>query len=504
MGTAAAVVKPRRVLLPLLAATAAAALFGVVLGRVLPRGPVTTHAALLTMATCLLAGMVAGILGRTRWTVVPVVVGFASAFELVRLDAAGPTVDGVHLTSTYGVMAFVVGRGLLALIWLAPLAVGVILGAAVARRRVRAGAPRTSRRGFGWLLRTASTGVAILGLLLLAVGLARPASTDQIVGPDGHRLPGSVAELTTIQVDGHELTLMIRGRDADSPVLLFLAGGPGGSELGAMRRHATGLEDDFVVATFDQRGTGSSHDELEPVGTLTLDRAVADVLEVTDYLRTRFDEESVVLVGQSWGSTLGVLAAQERPELFRAFVGVGQMVSQSATDQIFYADTLDWARRQGDDGLVRELEAIGPPPYANILDYETALAYEHEVYPYDHSQNSEGEGGFSENLFVEEYTLLEQVHNLGAFLDVFSVMYPQLQEIDFRRDVPRLEVPVFLVQGRFEAAGRSRLAEEWFDLLQAPVKEMTILDTSGHRAIFEQPEEFQVVMRQLLERTETG
>ena len=41
----------------------------------------------------------------------------------------------------------------------------------------------------------------------------------------------------------------------------------------------------------------------------------------------------------------------------------------------------------------------------------------------------------SENLLVEEYTLLEQVHVLGAFMDVFSVLYPQLQDIDLMTDV---------------------------------------------------------------------
>jgi pimeloyl-ACP methyl ester carboxylesterase len=70
-------------------------------------------------------------------------------------------------------------------------------------------------------------------------------------------VPGSIAELTRVDVGDHELGLMLRGRSTDSPVLLFLAGGPGGTELGAMRRHSQALEDDFVVATLDQRGTGT-------------------------------------------------------------------------------------------------------------------------------------------------------------------------------------------------------------------------------------------------------
>ncbi|MDN5795888.1 MAG: alpha/beta hydrolase [Intrasporangium sp.] len=200
------------------------------------------------------------------------------------------------------------------------------------------------------------------------------------------------------------------------------------------------------------------------------------------------------MVGQSWGSTLGVLAVQDSPSLYRAFVGVGQMVSQRETDRIFHADSLAWARRAGDERLVGELTAIGAPPYPDILDYETALSHEKEVHPYDHGANSEGVGGFSENLFIEEYTLLEQVHSLGAFLDVFAALYPQLQDIDFRQSATRLDVPVYLVQGAFEARGRAALADQWFRLLEAPHKQRVVLDTSGHRPIFEQPEQFHDVM----------
>ena len=288
--------------------------------------------------------------------------------------------------------------------------------------------------------------------------------------------------------------MMIRGNSSDNPVLLFLAGGPGGTELGAMRRHLEALEQDFVVVTWDQRGTGKSYNELDPTSTLTLDRAVSDTVEVTNYLQNRFGKEKIYLVGQSWGSTLGVLALQQHPELYQAFVGVGQMVSQRETDRIFYRDTLAWARETGKSDLVATLTDIGPPPYASILDYEPLLSYEKDVYPYDHSGNSEGEGQMGENLFVEEYTLLEQIHIFGGVLDTFTFLYSQLQQIDFRDSATQLDVPVFLVQGRHEARGRAELANEWFAQLKAPSKKMLVLDTSGHRPLFEQPQQFHQVM----------
>jgi pimeloyl-ACP methyl ester carboxylesterase len=336
--------------------------------------------------------------------------------------------------------------------------------------------------------------VLALGLVAYSVALARPASTDALRGPDGEEIPGSITELTTESVNGRDLSMMIRGHDVDAPVLLFLAGGPGGSELGAMRNHLPELEEHFVVVTWDQRGTGKSYGALDPTSTYTLQSAIDDTIAVADLLRERFGDDRIHLLGQSWGSLLGILAVQQAPDRFEAYVGTGQMVSPLATDTIFWEDTLAWARAEGRDGLADDLESIGPPPYDRMLDYEIALSYEHDVYPYDHTPNSEGEGGFSENFFVEEYTLVEQVHLLGAFMDTFAVLYPRIQDVDFRESATELEVPVYFVQGAHEAEGRTEPFEEWFDVLDAPTKELRVLETSGHRPLFEQPDAFVDVM----------
>ena len=129
-----------------------------------------------------------------------------------------------------------------------------------------------------------------------------------------------------------------------------------------------------------------------------------------------------------------------------------------------------------------------------MLDYEPSLTNDAQVYPYDHTNNSEGAGGFSENLFVKEYTLMEQLHAFAGVFDVFTVMYPQLQGLDFRRDAVSLDVPVYLIEGRFEAPGRVGPAHQWFDLLDAPDKQLITFDTSGHRALFEQPGLFHQAM----------
>lgn len=456
-----------------------------------PRGPITTSQALTWMAIALGVGILAGLIMGNRWSVLITPVVFVAVFELARLSVAGPTVDGIHLSSLYGIIAFGTGRLVHGLLMLVPMLLGSVYGIWLA---ARLGNPvATTPRVIGWML----TGVATLAMVGMAGFIARPATTAPIVGADGEPLPGSIAELINVPIGSHDQVLMIRGRSSDNPVLLYLTGGPGGTDIGAMRRD-TGLEQEFVVVTWEQRGAGKSYAALDPLETLTLDQMVADTIELTNYLRNRFDEDKIYLVGNSWGTTLGVLAVQQHPELFHAYVGTGQMVSQRETDIMFYEDTLAWAERVGNAELVASLRQHGPPPYENLLFYEQSNTYEHEWNVYaDFDSNNE----MPAILFVPEYTVIDRINAFRGFFDSAFALYPQLQNIDFRRDVPRLDVPVYIVLGAHEARGRAVLAHKWFAMLDAPSKQLIIIDHAGHRVLFDEPAEFATLMSNIVEAT---
>ncbi|MCZ7552373.1 MAG: hypothetical protein B6D39_05545 [Anaerolineae bacterium UTCFX2] len=476
------------------AATGIAAGAGLIGAWLTPRGPVTTLQALASMAIALAIGILAGLVMGSRWSMLIAPVVFVVVFELARLRVVGPTVDGIHLGSTYGVIAFVLGRLVHGLLVLAPMILGAAYGVQFAALLGRTATAAAGVASWGLIA------LATLALIAVAVMVARPAATHPIIGSDGKPFPGSIAELITVPIGGHKQAMMIRGRSAKNPVLLYLAGGPGGTDLGAMRADVA-LEQDFVVVTWEQRGAGKSYSALDPVETLTLNQMVNDAIEVTDYLRGRFGVDKIYLAGNSWGTILGVLAVQQRPDLFYAYVGTGQMVSPRETDHMFYEDTLAWAEQTGNNALAATLRRNGPPPYNNLLDYEPALSHEHDWNSYSELDLSKE---MPNNLFVPENTLMDRINGLRSFLDTFSVLYPQLQNIDFRRDLPALDVPVYMVIGKHEARGRAVLANEWFEMLKAPSKEKIIFEHSGHRPLFEEPAAFASLMARVLNETFTG
>lgn len=461
-----------------------AAVAGVATGLLWPLGPVSTAAALATMVLGAVLGAVGGFVVRSAWIVVPLVVVHLAAVEIARAAVTLPTVHDVRFDTTYGVLALVLGRGLHALLLVLPMVLGARIGSAAAARRVRG--TRRSRTG-----RLTTAGIGI-GVTALAVALVLPASTPPVVDAGGEVVPGGVAVLETVRLGGDEHAVMVRAADPDAPVLLYLSGGPGQSDLALARVLSEPWGDDVVFTTFDQRGNGKSYPALLPTSEATLERAVDDVIELVECLRARFSEEKVILMGESWGTILAVLAVQERPELFHAYIGSGQMVDVAETDRRIYRDLQAYADRTGDEDLTRLTRAIGRPPYADVpwANARVMGAYDYLYDPYRPSEGYLARGTASGldpfGVRGVEYTLMEKVAVLRGLVDTFAVMYPQIQAVDLRRDAAQLEVPVFMLDGAAELDGRRDLALEWFADLRAPSKRMVAFKGAAHAVAFEQ------------------
>ncbi|NMB89795.1 MAG: alpha/beta fold hydrolase [Chloroflexi bacterium] len=463
----------------------------------MPHGPATAMQALFVLASGLIIGLFAGLCMRSRWAGLLAPLAYVAAVELAHLGATQPTVGPIRLDNAYGILAFFLGRGFHGMVGILPM----VYGAALAGRLIEAGA---LRRAAGrpalpvqWWLSVILPGMIIAAL---AVWIALPASTPPILDANGDPVPGSIAELTTVRIGGQDQGLMIRGYSVDKPVLLYLSGGPGQSSLPYPRVIFEDISQDFIVVGWDQRGTGKSYAALDPVSDLTLEQMVTDTIEVTQYLRQRFDADKIYLLGESWGTTLGVLAAQRAPELYYGFIGSGQMVSQRETDRRLYYDVLALAERNGDTHLAETMRAYGEPPYAD-LPYGNAFVmgyYEQLSRPYTPPQ-AYIQRGQAANLgpfgvFGSEYNLVEKVNVLRGLEDMFTVLYPQIQGIDFRRDVPRLDVPVYILDGEAELSARRDLALEWYGQLEAPVKHLYSFENAGHSVAFEQYAAFHKIL----------
>ena len=479
-------------------AAGTAVVAGFVAAQLMPRGPITANQAIVLMLVGLLTGFVSGIATRSRWAMVVVSIVFVAVFEFGRRGTDGPTVDGIVLDNTFGVLALILGRGPYVLFGIFPIVMGVVYGAALARR-YSSDQGDVRSRGVGFYLRRGGAALASAGLIGLAVLVLMPASSPPVSGANGDPLPGGIAEMTSVNIGGHEQWITVRGASADLPVMLWLAGGPGQTDLPYTRLFLDTLAEDLIIVNWDQRGAGKSYPALDPTSTWTLEQAIADTAELTNYLRDRFDEEKIYLAGESWGTTLGVLTVQQHPDLFYAWIGSGQMVDQLDTDTEIYLGLQAYAAQNGDEDLADNLESMGPPPYETVFDYGYIMTQYDKLIPdydlpvaYEAIGDDAGVGPFG--ILAEEYALVERFSVIRGLMDMFAVMYPQLQEVDFRANVPSLEVPVYLFQGEYELAARDEIAREWFALLDAPEKQLYTIENAGHATVLEGFESFHQIM----------
>jgi pimeloyl-ACP methyl ester carboxylesterase len=326
----------------------------------------------------------------------------------------------------------------------------------------------------------------LLGVLLLALAIwaLLPARTAPLPGPD------AIAALERIPLGGQEQTVLIRGRDRTNPVLLYVHGGPGFAQLPVAPLYGEALERHFVVVHWDQRGAGASCPGTD-FATLTRERIVADALELSERLGRRFGagDGRIFLVGHSWGSVVGALAVQRRPELFYAYVGLGQVVAGRRNEELSLRFVREEARRRGDAEAIAELATI-EPPYTDREALEAQrrrlAEYRGSVYAVDRAREA-----LLPALFGREYTLGTRIRFMGCFQRTLDALWDGLDGFDVLTQIPRLDVPVFLFTGRHDWNTPYPLVEEWAARLEAPHVEIVWFDGAGHMPNLEAPEAFQ-------------
>jgi pimeloyl-ACP methyl ester carboxylesterase len=335
-----------------------------------------------------------------------------------------------------------------------------------------------------------------LAITLLAIFASQLfASTPPILDAQGHAIPNSIAVMEKVKLGGAEEWITIRGKDTRNPVLLFLAGGPGGTQLVTERRALAGLEDHFVVVNWEQPGAGKSFDAIDR-SKLTVDRYITDAHELVLNLRQRFGKEKVYVLGESWGSALGIMVVQRYSELFQAFIGTGQMVAFLENDRICYDFALRLAQERGDTKQVAKLNRQGPPPYyGNDVALKSA-AYLTETFNFMNKNPAIANPGFNtlQDLAGSEYGLYDKLNFVRGLLDTFGIVYQQLWDVDFRKQATSLKVPVYFLIGRHDVNAPTKLTEEYFNLLTAPQKELIWFERSGHNPWMNESDKFVDVM----------
>ena len=341
----------------------------------------------------------------------------------------------------------------------------------------------------------------LLASLLITVLINSPGEPSPFLDQNGKKIPGSIAAIETVNINGLNQRMIIRGRDTTKPVLLYLHGGPVDPEYPFVRQFNSSIEDLFVVCYWDQRGAGLSYSKDIPAETMTLKQFVEDAGKVSEYLIQKFNRKKIYLLGHSWGTMLGSFTANKYPEYYYAFISVGQVGDQVRSENISYNFVLSRAKELKDSKAIRILEKIGPPPYSDPREAINKMHIERKyVIRYGGAIKK---GKFYQEavkplFFCKEYTLKDKINYLKGMKFTKDYLWDVIMKTSLFKAIPSQKIPVYVLQGTSDYQTSYVIAKEYFDTLQAPVKKFYSFENSAHSPIFEEPEKFEMILKEIL------
>mgnify|MGYP000902033770 CR=1 FL=1 len=346
------------------------------------------------------------------------------------------------------------------------------------------------------LLGTVSSIIIISLAVLLSMSQGK---IRQFRDESGKIIEGSLAEKCFEQINGVKMGMIIKSKDISNPVLLFVHGGPGMPEYFLSEQYPTSLDEIFTVVWWDQRGAGLSFSNNIDKSTITVEQYIKDTVAVTNYLRERFGQEKIYLMAHSWGSYFSIQAVQKEPQLYNAYIGVGQITYYKESERLAYEYMLDYYAKINDK---KTHKTLIENDYLSNNYYKIRDSVMHRAgIGSTHNMKSVVTGIFFASLKNREYNLSEKI-NLWRGKTMLN-KNPQLEmKEDLRKLVTQLDVPTYFFSGAYDYTVNFRMSENYLNQINAPVKGFYLFERSAHSPIFEEPDKvIQIFKKDILKGT---
>ena len=340
----------------------------------------------------------------------------------------------------------------------------------------------------------------LFGIIIILLGVL---GVCRMINGSHYRIdtPDGIQEDAYVEIGGIEQFMQIRGDDLNNPVVLWLHGGPG-FPLTYMNWYYQGeLEKDFTVACLEQRGCGRTYFKNGNAANASPDEMLSDIHEAVEYLKKRFHKDKVVIMGQSWGTVIGIKYTELHPENVAAYVGVGQ-VTQFAKGKIYSArKAADLAEKQGNTGDAERLRELAKA-FEKITDIENVSIKDLEEIILTSGKYLKSEGEMSGMKQIT--TALTSPHfNLNDakwFLfasNTTNIIDSQTELIDymyFGFDLNEIRlpenVPVLFVQGDCDYITPTDMVKAYCASANSDTVRMVTIPDAGHTPFLDNPAAF--------------
>jgi pimeloyl-ACP methyl ester carboxylesterase len=318
---------------------------------------------------------------------------------------------------------------------------------------------------------------------------------------NGNIPDGSIAEFRRVRIGDQTQAILVRGKNRSNPVVLFLHAGPCLSETALMRKYNADLEEHFTMVYWDMRGSGKSWFP-GSLKTLSTQLLLDDIHEMTTYLKKELGQDRIILLGHSFGGGFAALAAHEYPEDYSVCVISGIAPDPVGINRISYYWVLEQARNDGNGKAVRELEAVsGFWEKMEKKSYFNGMMVEKKWIGH-YGGMIVGEKGFVgfvlKNLPGTEYSLFDYIPYMMGMAQGGPASWDILTGTNLFDMTTDFRIPLVLFMGRQDFNAWPPMAEDFYNRVKAPRKELIWFEDSAHFLHIEEAEKFRRIMDEVV------
>lgn len=277
-------------------------------------------------------------------------------------------------------------------------------------------------------------------------------------------------------------------QQTNKPVILFLHGGPGNAESNLGYFFDQYWPDCYQVVYWDQRGAGKTlkhHQSSKEYPDFT--KIMAELDQLVEYLKDKYQQDQLILLGHSWGTVLGSLYALRKPGNISMYIAVGQVVSFRENEELGLAKVIEVARQAGNEKDVEWLRSLTNYPPRKGDKEGMKLLTKVRKYQMKYKLAATFSWALIKTFVKSPVFKWSDIPMMLKSGKANQKLIEFLFEVDLKQESMIYEMPVCLIQGDGDYQTQTTLAVQYFNQLEAPQKQVHIIPEAGHLTMFDQP-----------------
>jgi len=252
------------------------------------------------------------------------------------------------------------------------------------------------------------------------------------------------------------------------------------------------LENNYLVAYWDQRGCGKSFNKNIDPKTINFSQLADDIIECTKYLLKKYDKENLILVGYSIGATIGLMAARRDSSIFSKLFLTGIDIDIATANKYALEFAASQAHEKNRPKLVKLVMKLKDKTFVESKTFQQRAKVLSDLggIKTGSTYNQLLMSAIKNMLLSKAYKLSDVLKTIKGMEFCQNALLAEMDSLNLFDKINEVKIPVHFIQGKLDGIAPYQTAVKFYEYLQAETKSFTAFEHSAHMPQYEEPEKF--------------